>query len=183
MREQYPIEFRVEGHPDKADGRYIIPHPTIKDYVFHVMFSTGEGWEHLSVTLRKIIVKSKGVTKLVERTCTWAEMCMLKDAFWAPDECTVQFHPPKVNNISNHDFCLHIWKATDAEFGPVPPTILVGAVKINELLTAMHKVKPDLTREELADAIFVYANKVNMSEFPTDQEGIKKLTNDIFPSL
>lgn len=182
MRTEYPINFKVEGHPDKADGRYIIPHPHIKDYVLHVIFSTGEGWEHLSVTIRKVVVRSKGITKLVERTPTWAEMCFLKDCFWAPDECVVQFHPPKIDYISNHDFCLHLWRSQEQAF-PSPPSILVGSNKIDALLTALHKIRPDFTREELADGLFLYANKENISEFPEDEDGINKLAETIFQGL
>lgn len=180
MRTEYPKEFKVEGPQDKVDGRYFIPSPNIRTYLFHVIVGTGEGWEHLSVTIRTRTTKL--LTKLVERTPTWAEMCFLKDVFWSPDECVVQFHPPKINHISNHDFCLHLWRSADHEF-PVPPSILVGSNKIDALLTAMHKIRPNFTREELADALFLYANKERVSEFPEDADGINTLATTIFQEL
>ena len=69
-------------------------------------------WEHVSVSLPN-------------RCPTWAEMCWVKDLFWLPDECVVQFHPPKSQNRSFHDYCLHMWRVIGVDF-PMPPAITVA---------------------------------------------------------
>lgn len=70
------------------------------------------GWEHVSVSCEN-------------RTPNWTEMCFVKDLFWAPEECVIQFHPPKNDYVNCHPFCLHLWRYVKQEF-PMPPSILVG---------------------------------------------------------
>src|SRR3954463_731637 len=55
------------------------------------------GWEHVSVSTRR-------------RPPNWQEMCFVKDLFWEPEECVVQFHPPRSEYINNHPHCLHLWR-------------------------------------------------------------------------
>ena len=57
----------------------------------------GEGWEHISVSLR-------------DRCPTWTEMCVVKNIFWTEEELVLQFHPPKSEYINVHNFVLHLWK-------------------------------------------------------------------------
>ena len=71
-----------------------------------------EGWEHVSVSI-------------AHRTPNWREMDWVKDCFWEPGECVVQFHPPRKDWINIHPNCLHMWRYVKAEF-PTPPSILVG---------------------------------------------------------
>jgi hypothetical protein len=71
-----------------------------------------QGWEHVSVSCSR-------------RTPTWAEMCFVKNQFWGPDECVVQFHPEEKNYVNHHPYCLHLWKSKTKVF-PIPPTFLVG---------------------------------------------------------
>lgn len=82
-----------------------------------VIWSTGAGWEHVSVSpFAKRIMPS------------WDDMCALKDMFWNDDETVIQIHPPKdqyVNNVSN---CLHLWRCTYKEM-LLPPSCLVGIRK------------------------------------------------------
>lgn len=78
-----------------------------------------EGWEHVSVSLQT-------------RTPNWAEMCFVKDLFWLPEEIVIQIHPPESMNISNHPYCLHMWRNTNAEQA-LPPAILVGIKDLGEL--------------------------------------------------
>lgn len=52
-------------------------------------------------------------------------MCFVKDLFWTPEECVVQFHPPESDYVNNHRFVLHMWRHKTAEF-PRPPAIMVG---------------------------------------------------------
>lgn len=81
---------------------------------------TETGWEHVSVT-----VAYKSGKKWVERMPRWEEMRKVKAAaFWLPDECVVQFHPPERNYINLHQHCLHLWRNVRETF-PTPPEILV----------------------------------------------------------
>ncbi|MCR9296601.1 MAG: hypothetical protein NXI32_28145 [bacterium] len=58
-----------------------------------------EAWEHVSVSVYR-----------KRQTPTWSQMCQIKNLFWGKDETVIQFHPPEVNYVSFHDFCLHLWK-------------------------------------------------------------------------
>jgi hypothetical protein len=51
-------------------------------------------------------------------------MSYVKDLFWKPEECVVQYHPPMSEHINLHNYCLHLWRQKDGTF-PMPPTILV----------------------------------------------------------
>lgn len=77
------------------------------------------GWEHVSVSTAR-------------RVPNWLEMCFVKDLFWEPEDCIVQFHPPQSEYVNNHPYVLHLWKHIDGF--PMPPTILVG-VKSRGILT------------------------------------------------
>lgn len=57
----------------------------------------GMPWEHVSVSL-------------VDRCPTWNEMSFVKDLFWLPTETVIQIHPPKLQHINYHEFCLHLWR-------------------------------------------------------------------------
>lgn len=80
--------------------------------------STAEiaGFEHVSV---HILEFGK------QRIPTWAEMCAVKDLFWDPEECVVQYHPPKSDYVNNHPHVLHLWKWLKGEF-PRPSHLTVG---------------------------------------------------------
>lgn len=77
-----------------------------------VIFSTGGGWEHVSASRK-------------DRCPTWDEMCQVKDFFFKPEECVIQFHPPQREYVNNHPFCLHLWKPIGKEI-ELPPSIMVG---------------------------------------------------------
>jgi hypothetical protein len=77
-----------------------------------VIASDGEGWEHVSVSMKN-------------RTPNWKEMCFVKDLFWDDDDCVVQYHPPKSEYINNHPYCLHLWRPIGRNL-ETPPSILVG---------------------------------------------------------
>lgn len=79
--------------------------------------SDGGGWEHVSVSVLKR-----------NRCPTWTEMCYAKDLFWEKDEVVIQYHPAEAEYISNHDFCLHLWRPVGADL-PTPPPIFVGLKK------------------------------------------------------
>lgn len=71
------------------------------------------GWEHVSVTTNEY------------RTPTWEEMCFVKNAFWGPDEAAMQVHPPEIQYVNNHPYCLHLWRHARRSI-PLPPSALVG---------------------------------------------------------
>jgi hypothetical protein len=59
----------------------------------------GQPWEHVSVSN-------------VQRCPTWEEMAWVKDLFFEPEECVVQYHPPKSQHVNVADTCLHLWRPT-----------------------------------------------------------------------
>ncbi|WP_407397779.1 hypothetical protein [Treponema sp.] len=75
----------------------------IKKEPANIVWSSGEGWEHVSVSYPR-------------RTPTWEEMCKVKDFFWNDDETVVQYHPAKSEYVNIHPYCLHLWKPKDGEY-------------------------------------------------------------------
>lgn len=71
-----------------------------------VRFSTGSGWDHVSVGRK-------------DRIPLWVEMCWIKDRFFAPEDCVVQFHPPASKYVNTHPNVLHLWRQQDGAF-PLP---------------------------------------------------------------
>jgi hypothetical protein len=45
--------------------------------------------------------------------------------FFEAEETVVQYHPPESEYINQYEYCLHLWKPTEAEL-PRPPKIFVG---------------------------------------------------------
>lgn len=77
-----------------------------------VIFSNGEGWDHVSVSL-------------ANRCPTWDEMCAVKERFFEPEDCVVQYHPRASEYVNLHAYCLHLWRWQDGEF-PRPDTGLIA---------------------------------------------------------
>lgn len=77
-----------------------------------VIASDQDGWEHVSVSRPR-------------RCPSWAEMCQVKDLFWAPEEYVIQYHPPKSEYVNCHPYCLHMWRPIGQSF-PTPPRWMVG---------------------------------------------------------
>ena len=123
--EELPREFKAQGDFDHPDGVYHIPHPWVKGYYFWLVFSTGLGWEHLSISIKRLISKRKRQVGEAKRCPTWEEMCMAKDLFWTPEECVVQYHPPMMHYVNMHKWCLHLWRPITMTL-PVPDPIMVG---------------------------------------------------------
>lgn len=70
------------------------------------------GWEHVSVSC-------------LRRPPNWQEMCFVKDLFWDPEDCVIQFHPPPHSVYVNvHQNVLHLWRHKEHVF-PMPPVELV----------------------------------------------------------
>ena len=78
----------------------------------NVIFSSGFGWEHASVSKQKAIP-------------TWNEMCQVKDIIWDFEEPCMQLHPKLTEYINNHRECLHIWRPVK-DVLPTPPSWMVG---------------------------------------------------------
>lgn len=72
-----------------------------------VIAAVGNGWDHVSVSLKK-------------RVPTYYEMKWVKNLFFKPDEVAVEFHVPTTDHVNLHDHCLHLWRPIDAPF-PMPP--------------------------------------------------------------
>lgn len=77
-----------------------------------ILASSGEGWEHVSVSTQK-------------RCPNWPEMDFVKNLFWEPTECVMQLHVPREHHVNCHPYCLHLWKPIGVEI-PRPDSILVG---------------------------------------------------------
>lgn len=113
-----PNEYRIkEGNmaSDDSYGNNGAFQISFESFELTVIASDGEGWEHVSVSLK-------------DRTPSWKEMCFIKDLFWEEDECVLQFHPPKKEYINHHDYCLHLWKPIGRKI-ETPDSILVGINK------------------------------------------------------
>ena len=84
---------------------------TIRGKIFTVVYSDGGGWDHVSVSFRN-------------RCPSWDEMCEIKDMFFRPDECCIEYHPAEKDYVNVHPYCLHIWRPQKDEL-PKPPRIFV----------------------------------------------------------
>lgn len=84
---------------------------TLRGKMFMFVASFGGGWDHVSISMRN-------------RCPSWDEMCEIKDIFFEPEECCVEYHPAKSDYVNMHPFCLHIWRPQDVEL-PKPPKIYV----------------------------------------------------------
>lgn len=97
---------------DGPNGCFIAPAPGRK---VRVIVSNGCGWEHASVSL------ASG-----SRICpSWPEMSWVKDELWEPEDCVVQFHPPRSLYVNDHPSCLHLWRPIEREM-PLPARFMVG---------------------------------------------------------
>jgi hypothetical protein len=117
-----PEKFRIRKGPmasDESIGNngmfFVMLH---HEQTFSVIASEGRGWEHVSVSRK-------------DRCPTWTEMCQIKDLFSDDTDCVVQYHPPKSDWVSNHPYCLHLWKPIGIEL-PRPDSILVGYTGMSE---------------------------------------------------
>lgn len=123
----FRIPHPVTGYLAKGDtvGCFQIPHHKEADRKKHlahynVIASDAQhvGWEHVSVHVRYVRDGQR-----MMRTPSWDEMCAIKDMFWEPTECVVQFHPPASSHINTHPHVLHLWR--HVEPFAMPPQICV----------------------------------------------------------
>jgi len=95
------------------NGAFFIPYDLPGERItLSVIVSDAAGWDHVSVSHP-------------DRCPTWAEMCYVKRLFFRYDEWVVQYHPPPAENISAHDFCLHMWRPQRTDIVR-PPSWMVG---------------------------------------------------------
>ena len=104
----YRSRHPLAGMGDSYNGLFELRVFTQK---FTVIASNGLGWDHVSVSHRK-------------RAPTWAEMCAIRELFFAPEDVVVQFHPKQSEYVNVHPFCLHMWRWQGGEF-PRPTTRMV----------------------------------------------------------
>lgn len=95
---KYCIDKGADGGAFKVpfEGRELI-----------VVASDGGGWFHVSVSIPN-------------RCPNWREMCFIKDLFFEPEDCVIQYHPPKSRHINDCNTCLHLWQPQNIEI-PLPP--------------------------------------------------------------
>lgn len=82
---------------------------------FRVIASSGEGWEHVSVSLP-------------HRCPTWEEMEEIRRMFFLDHETVMQLHVPVTDHINCHPYCLHLWRPL-LQAIPKPPAWMVGPKK------------------------------------------------------
>ena len=102
---------------DHASGVFRVPSPTGGQPLV-VIASTGEGWDHVSVSLPN-------------RCPNWPEMEHIKRLFFREDETAMQLHVPPSDHISVHPNCLHLWRP-QADAIPRPPGWMVGPSKAGQ---------------------------------------------------
>lgn len=105
-------EFRVPLMGDMGDEENGAFKFTFKGEKYDVIASSGQGWEHVSISSK-------------HKVPSWKVMCMLKDLFFEEDEVVMQLHPAKSEYVNNHPNCLHLWKPIDIVI-PSPPHWMVG---------------------------------------------------------
>lgn len=115
-----PEKYRLTEGPMASDaslgnnGAFLIPVKHGKRMlILQIIAAQGAGWEHVSVRTTEMPA--------------WSLMCMVKDLFWGPDDCVVQYHPPADEYVNNHPYVLHLWRPMDQEI-PRPPLWLVGGL-------------------------------------------------------
>lgn len=117
---KFPEKYRKDGNIGE-NGIFCWSH--INGHAIFCISSNGIGWEHVSVSIKKI--KHKKLLSESNRCPTWVEMCDVKSKFWDNEEHVMQLHPPKSELISTHPYVLHLWKPIGIDI-PMPPQILVG---------------------------------------------------------
>ena len=108
-----PEMYRVEppmGLPNPVgsnNGYFMIPVGNKGNTTICAMASDGQGWDHVSLQ-----VLEKGKFKMP----SWDVMEFIKQLFWEPDACVVQYHPPADQYVNNDPNVLHLWRF----HGPMP---------------------------------------------------------------
>jgi len=124
FRQRFDKNNPYDSEVGELQGMFMIP--TAVKHVFILCLATpGDPfvpWEHVSVSLKR---KHNGSITPIPRCPTWEEMCKVKDLFWDGTDTVVQFHPPESEYVSQHHYCLHLWRKVGENF-ETPPSIAVG---------------------------------------------------------
>jgi len=96
---------------DAFNGAFILRSPVTNEEL-KIIASSGEGWDHVSVSK-------------IKRIPSWIEMSYVKQRFFLDEEAVMQLHVPTSMHINYHPNCLHLWRPQD-QIIPLPPAILVG---------------------------------------------------------
>ena len=104
------------------------------EHMAAVVWSTGGGWDHVSVSWRN-------------RCPTWEEMCEVKKLFFYPEEVCVQYHPPESEYVNYFPFCLHLWSFQEPGM-PMPPAWMVGPKKGQSMRDAQRQAEKELAEME-----------------------------------
>ena len=96
---------------DETCGAFAFPSPT-DGQPLRVIASSGEGWDHVSVSREK-------------RCPNWPEMEFIKRRFFQDGEMSMQLHVPITKHISVHPNCLHLWRPQKEQI-PLPPEWMVA---------------------------------------------------------
>ncbi len=111
-----PMDWEIYRRPswmdatdmgDRGNGCLVLPSRQMA-----IVFSNGEGWEHVSVSIK-------------DRCPTWDEMEDVKRRFWQDTDTVMQLHVPPKEHRNCHPFCLHLWRPLNTEI-PRPPGIFVA---------------------------------------------------------
>lgn len=103
---------------DETCGNFIIP-STSGNFKYHVIASSSDGWDHVSVSLL-----ANNEKDIIERCPKWNEMCFIKDLFFEDEEEAFQFHPKKSEYVNIHPYVLHLWRPLEQGIQK-PPTYMV----------------------------------------------------------
>ena len=106
---------------DDTCGIFEIPSP-IDGGGMRVVASSGCGWDHVSVSRRN-------------RCPNWPEMAYAKSLFFGDDETVMQLHVPSADHVSDHDYCLHLWRPQTLDI-PRPPKWMVGGMSRKDATAA-----------------------------------------------
>ena len=112
MRDMSKLAGRTSLQGEFGDARNGFAFVKVNGAALKVMFSDGEGWDHVSVSAAR-------------RGPTWDEMCDIKREFFEDEDVVVQFHP-RVSEYRNlHPYCLHLWRCQFTTF-PTPDPLMVA---------------------------------------------------------
>jgi hypothetical protein len=102
------------------------------DCRLHVIYSDGADWSEIG--LAGPAFEHASVTVRGQKRCpTWEEMCFVKSLIWGDTEWVLQYHPPAKDNVSVHDFCLHLWRPIGVEI-PTPDPLTIGPRTVKAVL-------------------------------------------------
>jgi hypothetical protein len=108
---QYRIRHPQRGWGDSHGGCFKVQSPLQKNQDLFIIASNTDGWDHVSVSMKK-------------RIPTWTEMDYIKRLFFEPDEVVMQLHPAEDQHINIMEYCLHLFRPQNEKI-PLPPEWMV----------------------------------------------------------